>query len=282
MPDLYASLSAAPSGRATPVWFDSLAYCREKLLAGEQVPWASPGELTAFTGKAQGMFRSDALLVDLAELYAWRAAADAALRTSMSARSRPGYALRTLLADEETRAIAVDALSAAAGAGGSTPVVLSVPSPARWLSVTAELAGQPADLPDADRADTAAMYIADFLRIFATAPVDGLLLDEGPTPATDLLHPDPYRPVLNVAAHYDWPVLMHAESAPAWPHGAVAGVAGWVGSEPPDQPAGTWGLSATSKFWAGTDPVGDPDLVLAVVPARADPESVMARVRAFR
>ena len=43
MPDLLASLTAAPSGRATPVWFDSLAYCREKLLSGEPVPWASPG-----------------------------------------------------------------------------------------------------------------------------------------------------------------------------------------------------------------------------------------------
>jgi hypothetical protein len=59
MPDLIGSLSAAPSGRAMPVWFDSLAYCREKLLAGEPVPWGSPGELAAFAGKAQGMFRSD-------------------------------------------------------------------------------------------------------------------------------------------------------------------------------------------------------------------------------
>ena len=50
MPDLIGSLSAAPSGRATPVWFDSLAYCREKLLAGEPVPWGSPGELAAFAG----------------------------------------------------------------------------------------------------------------------------------------------------------------------------------------------------------------------------------------
>jgi hypothetical protein len=281
MSDLLASLTAAPSGRTTPVWFDSLAYCRQKLLAGEPVPWGSPGELAAFAGKAQGMFRSDALLVDLTELYAWRAAADAALRTSMGARSRPGYALRTLLADEEARAIAVDALSAAAGASGSTPVVLSVPSPARWLSVSAELAGQAADVPDADRADTAAMYLADLLRIFATAPVDGLLLDEGSAPAADLLHPDAYRPVLNVADHYEWPVLIYAESAPAWPHGAVAGVAGWIGSKPPDRAAGTWGFSAAADFWAGSDPAGDPDLVLAAVPAHADPESVMTRVRAL-
>jgi hypothetical protein len=280
MPDLLASLTAAPSGRATPVWFDSLAYCRDKLLSGEPLPWASPGELTAFVGKAQGMFRSDALLVDLADLYAWRVAGDAELRASMGARTRPGYALRTLLNDEDGRAVAVDAVTATAG-GGATPVVLSLPSPARWLLVTAELAGQPAEPPDADRADTAAMYLADFLRIFATSPVDGLLLHEGHTPAADLLHPDAYRPVLNVADHYEWPVLVCTETAAAWPHGAVAGVAGWIGSGPPERASGTWGSYATADFWAGADPTGDPDLVLAAVPAHADPESAMARVRAL-
>jgi hypothetical protein len=227
------------------------------------------------------MFRSDALLVDLAELYAWRVATDAALRTSMAARSRPGYALRTLLADDEARAVAVDALGAAAGASGSTPVVLSVPAPARWLSISAELAGQPVDVPDSDRADTAGMYMADLLRIFAAGPVDGLLLDEGPAPAADLVHPDAYRPVLNVADHYGWPVLLCTAAAPAWPHGAVAGVAGWIGPEPPDRPAGTWGLRTADDFWSGTDPAGDPDLVLAAVPADADPERVMGRVRAL-
>jgi hypothetical protein len=279
MPDLLASLTDAPSGRATPVWFDSIAYCREKLLSGEPVPWASPGELTAFTGKAQGMFRSDALLVDLAELYAWRAA-DAALRTTMGARGRVGYALRTLLADEKARTVAVDAVSAAAGASGSTPVVLAVPSPARWLSISAEQAGQPAAPPDPDSADTAAMYIADFLRVFATTPVDGLLLDEGATPATDLTRADAYQPVLNVAEHYKWAVLISSETA-AWPHGPIPGVGGWIGSSPPDRPGETWGLLATDEFWSGTDPVGAPDLVLAVVPADADPEAAMARVRAL-
>jgi hypothetical protein len=281
MHDLLDSLAAAPSGRATPVWFDSVAYCREKLLSGGPVPWGSPGEVTAFTAKAQGMFRSDALVVELGELYASRVAGDPALRASMAARSRPGYALRTLLADDAARAVAVDALSAAAGASGSAPVVLSAPSPALWLSISAELAGQPVPAPDADRTDTAAMYMADLLRVFATGPVDGLLLDEGAAPAADLLHPDAYRPVFNVADHYGWPVLLCAEAASAWPHGAVTGVAGWIGSGPPDRPAGTWGLRTADDFWSGTDPAGDPDLILAVVPPDADPERVMARVRAL-
>jgi hypothetical protein len=156
-----------------------------------------------------------------------------------------------------------------------------MPSPSRWLAISAEQAGKPIAPPDPDSADTAAMYLADFLRIFATAPVDGLLLDEGPTSASDLTAADAYRPVLNVAEHYKWPVLMCSETD-AWPHGPISGVGGWVGSAPPDRAAGTWGLRASDDFWSGGDPVGAPDLVLAVVPARADPEAVMARVRALR
>ena len=90
MPDLLAGLDAPPSGRTAAIWFDSLAYCREKLLSGAPLPWGSPGELTALVGKAQGMFRSDALLVDLGDLYAERVVADDALRAAMAARSRQG------------------------------------------------------------------------------------------------------------------------------------------------------------------------------------------------
>ena len=66
-----------------------------------------------------------------------------------------------------------------------------MPSPSRWLAISVEQAGKPAAPPDPDSADTAAMYLADFLRIFATAPVDGLLLDEGPTSASDLTERTP-------------------------------------------------------------------------------------------
>ena len=104
MPDLLASLSAAPSGRATPVWFDSLAYCREKLLAGEQVPWASPGELTAFTGKAQGCSAPTRCWSTSPSSTRGGRRSTRRCAQSMRARSRLGYALRTLLADEETRA----------------------------------------------------------------------------------------------------------------------------------------------------------------------------------
>jgi hypothetical protein len=293
MADLLAALDAPPSGRSQATWFDSLAYCRAKLLSGGPVPWDSPGEVTAFFGKAQGMFRSDALLVDLGDLLAWRVADDGALRTAMAARSRPGYALRTLLGDEQARAAAAEAVTAVAASARVVPVVLSLPSPARWLAVAADQAagsgaapeaGPGAAPPDPDHAETAAMYAADFLRTFAGRGVNGLLLDEGPTAVGDLTHPEAYRPVLNVADHYGWPVLISAGNALAWPFGEVTGVAAWLGLDQGathPRAAGCWGIVASAGFWTGTDPPAAADLVLAAVPAEADPDTVMQRVRAL-
>ena len=89
-----------------------------------------------------------------------------------------------------------------AATSGAVPLVLSVPTPGRWLVAAAQQAqreGRMPGPPDAAQAETAAIYSADFLRTFAGTGVDGLLLDEGRVPAGELIHPEAYRPVLNVA-----------------------------------------------------------------------------------
>ena len=284
MNGLLASLDAPPSGRARPVWFDAATYGRARLLSGGDVPWPSPAELSSFFGKIGGMFQSDAILIDVADILAQRAAADQQLRAAMAARSRPGYALRTLLADEQARGTAAEAVRVLAATSGPVPLVLSVPTPGRWLVAAARQAqpgGPDPEPPDAGQAETAAIYTADFLRIFAGTGVDGLLLDEGRVPAGQLIDPEAYRPVLNVAGHYEWPVLIRTDAAVAWPHGPVPGVAVWLGSAGPDEPSGRWGMVAGPDFWDGATPPAEAGLVLAPVPAGAEPEAVMKQVRAL-
>jgi hypothetical protein len=169
----------------------------------------------------------------------------------MVARSRPGYALRTLLGDEQARGTAVEAVRVLAAASGPVPLVLNMPVPGRWLVAAAQQAGSEPGPPDAGQAETAAIYSADFLRIFAGAGVDGLLLDEGRVPAGELIHPEAYRPVLNVAGHYEWAVLIRTDAAAAWPYGPVPGVAIWLGLAGPGEPSGRWGMVASPDFWDG-------------------------------
>src|SRR5271157_4374721 len=155
-------------------------------------------------------------------------------------RSRPGYALRTLLGDEQARSTAAEAVRVLAATSGPVPLVLTVPAPGRWMAAAALQAGSDPGPPDAGQAETAAIYSADFLRLFAGAGVDGLLLDEGRIPASQLIHPEAYRPVLN-----------RTDAAAAWPHGPVPGVALWLGPAGPGQPSGRWGIVAGSDFWDG-------------------------------
>ncbi len=278
---LLTSLDVPPSGRARPVWFNAATYGRARLLGGGDVPWPSPAELSSFFAKIGGMFHSDAILVDLADLFAQRTAADQQLRAAMAARSRPGYALRTLLSDEQARGTAAEAVRVLAATSGPVPLVLTVPTPGRWLVAAAQQAGSDPGPPNAGQAETAAIYSADFLRIFAGTGVDGLLLDEGRVPAGELIHPEAYQPVLNVAGHYEWPVLIQTDAAAAWPHGPVPGVAVWLGSAAPAEPFGRWGMVAGPDFWDGVTPPAEADLVLAPVPAEAEPEAVMKQVRAL-
>ena len=77
---LLTSLDAPPSGRTRPVWFDAATYGRARLLGGGDVPWPASAELSSFFAKIGGMFHSDAILVDLADLLAQRTAADQQLR----------------------------------------------------------------------------------------------------------------------------------------------------------------------------------------------------------
>ena len=157
-----------------------------------------------FFAKIDAMFHSDAILVDLADLFAQRIIADQQLRAAMAARSRPGYALRTLLADEQARGTAVEAVRVLAATSGPVPLVLTMPAPGRWLVAAAQQAqrdGPDPGPPDAGQAETAAMYNADFLRIFAGTGIDALLPDEGRVPARELIHPEAYSPQLYVG-HY--------------------------------------------------------------------------------
>ena len=279
MTSLLASLDAPPSGRERAVWFDAADYGRAKLLAGAAVPWNSPADLAAFFGKLQGMFGSDAVLVDIGAVFAQRADGDDELRAAMAARTRTGYALRTLLADEQARGAASEAIRALAATAGAAPLILTVPAPGRWLAAAARQAGSDPGPPEAARAETAAMYCADLLRTFAGAGVGGLLLDEGGGSAGELISAEAYRSVLNIAEHYEWPVLIRTEAAAAWPHGSVPGVAAWIGCAAPAAPHGRWGLVAGADFWDGASPPAGAGFVLATVPAQADPEAVMKRVR---
>jgi hypothetical protein len=214
-------------------------------------------------GQAQGLLRPDSTLLDLGAFYEHALGRSATLVAALSARSRTGFALKTLLADDRTACAALE-LADVVSQTSRAPLMVQIPSPLWWLARMHELsgAGTAAEL-DADHAENAAMYVADWLRRLSDLPVHTLLLDErwvgpGGLPALDLAA---YTPVTNVGDHYRWTVARRSAETLDVLGSTVRGTV---------VPADFW-------YYDG-DPGTSGDFLLADIPADALPELVLSQL----
>ena len=261
--DLASIIAAPPSGRRTAVIIDHKRYAHAVILRGRHIPWGDPVAYSGFFGRAQGLLKPDATLLDLGALYDFFLASDDGLKDAMSARSRTGYALKTLLADDATTKKTLEFAEVLAQTS-RPPLVLQIPSPMLWLARTHELAGAgKLEELDVDHAEKAAMYVADWLRNLSALPVSLLLLDARPgdgahLPIVDLAA---YRPVSNITEHYRWNLGQRSDEGVT-----VVG-------------APMTGIAVPPSYWLSTEadpPVGE--FLIADIPADAVPETVLAQL----
>jgi hypothetical protein len=260
-----ANVVASPqSGRPKAVVFDHHEYAASVILRGRPVPWDNATAYAAFFAQAQGLLRPDVALLDLNRLYGHLTPGSAGLETEMAARSRTGFALRTLLADADLNRAVLDFVTVFAKTARQ-PVVLRFPSPMAWLIGTHHFSGAgDASGLDADNAENASMYVSDWLRAFAALPIAGLLLDNRtPAGASRGVHVplEAYTPVANLAGNYRW-TLGQLDDEQMRLQGDVAA-----------------GAYIPAEFWLEPDvalPAGD--FYLAEIPSAASPEGVLARL----
>ena len=273
MPSLDQLLS---SGRK-PLWLDYGDYAGA-LLANGKAPWLDVSAFVAWQRKAQGLLKSDVIALPVAAVCAAWLAVNPSLREAMAAKSRAVFPLKTLLADEALRAHLVELAKGLRACFAELPLALVCPSPRRWVAEAwqqARGADEEVEVGD-DEADSASVYLADFLRSFGDAGIDVLLLQESdgsePESTAQL---ELYQPVLNVAAHYRWNTGLGA------PAGRLADAGGFGLLVAPS--AGS-GRIVPTDFWSGGSAPALPaqGLHYATIPVDAQPESVLQRLADLR
>ncbi|AQA01802.1 hypothetical protein BVC93_04395 [Mycobacterium sp. MS1601] len=255
-------VAATPSGRSRALLIDDAEYSTAVIRQGEPIPWADTTALVGHFGQVRGLLDPDALWVDLRRLQAAHLAARPDLVTAMAARTRTGYPLRTLLCDDDLMSATVDALATVAGTS-RRELVLAIPSPAVWLTWAHDIAGNPLDGVDEDRADSASMYLAEWLGRLGSVAVALVLLDAREQAAGTPERLDAYTAIANVASHFGWSLaLRHTagfETAPGDPEIAVL----------------------PGEFWTGEAEVPDAEVLVSTIPAAAAPERVLDRLAAL-
>ena len=266
-PGTLAAVVAAPrSGRPRAVLFDHHEYATSVILRGGHVPWDDATVYSAFFAQAQGLLKPDVALLDMKRLYDHLTAGNTWLEAAMAAKTRTGYALRTLLADKDTNKAVLEFATVFAQTARQ-PVVLRIPSPMEWLIGTHGFGGAE-NLGDlaADDAENASMYVSDWLRAFAALPVAGLLLDNrsdqgGPRVPVGL---EAYTPIANVTSNYRW-TLGQLDDARVQLQ-AETTVGGYI----------------PGSFWLDTEvELPSADFYLADIPRTARPEDVLLKLEAL-
>lgn len=245
-----------PSGRRHPVLIDAVDYSTTVIRQGAPIPWTDTAALAAHFGLVRNLLDPDAQWIDIRRMLEAHCAAHPERVTAMAARTRTGYPLRTVLGDDALTATIVEALGTVAATSGR-PLVLHVPSPARWLGWAHQLAGNPLDEVDADRADGASMYIAEWLGRLGSLPLALVLFDARTADSAAPEDLTSYSAVANVAAHFDWSLAM-------W---QPAGI-----SSAPGTP--TLGVVPVG-FWTASEAAPETDVLVATIPTSGVPETVL-------
>ena len=271
--------AVAASGRPG-LWLDYSDYAG-RLLSGGAIPWLDVAAFVAWQRKAQSLLKSNVVAMPIAPaIEAWLAAHDS-LREVMAEKSRAVYPLRTLLADESLRAHLLELTQGLRSCSGELPLALVLPSPRAWVALAYwQARGESVEVGE-DEADSASVYIADFLRVFDKVGVDVLLLQEAadyvPTAAQDL---QCYQSVINVAAHYRWEMGLHIVNADQYSGGLPEGYAFAVA--PRVLNGVRTGVSLGEKFSTSESASVGAMFFHARIPVDAQPESVLERLATLR
>lgn len=268
------------------IWLKSSAYSRRLLLGAAGDPWASASQYLSYFSQAQGLLKPDVAVIEVGELFDSWLARNPGLKPELAGKRKLSFPLRKLLEQAPARALLAEIVEAVlAHLRGQVPLVLAMPSPRHWLQHANRLAGRDDLEIDPDSVEDAAMYIADLARAVSVYEVGGILLEEAVTEraaaATDL---ELYRPIINVAKHYRWPLVVRLGETELLANPALAEIEVLIGGAALNGRSMAHGLDVSARLWKGetVQPLQPNQFYFVEVPKDERPEQVLdclARLR---
>lgn len=275
--DLVSYLAAG--GETPRLWINFNDYTKKLLLGKDENPWTNPAAYMSFYRQAHGLVKAQVVVIDVWDLFQHWIREDSEALPAMAGKRRVTAALKAMLEAYAPRELLAEVITALANNySSSAPLVMVMPSPRALLVKAHQAANGETAEPDEMSVDTAAMYVADFLRYFSETELSGVLLVEDPElmPASgaELAW---YQPVYNVAKHYRWSVGSYLPTADA-DFDVPADLAFTIAPSASPLGAKSKGVEVTDLLWG--DQAGEPlpsvqGFYYLTIPSDAKPELVL-------
>ena len=189
-------------------WFGSIswAYCSNLFVDDQPLSWGNGSDFDGFIRKSDALLNPGVNCLPLADFLEWVLEAMPNLKTKMAEKSRTGYALKTLLRNDELRKVLLQALRIAGDALPNKPLVLAVPAP-RTLMIWAyrRAHGKTPETMGIDQSDSAAVYLSDFVSCLGQTDLSAIVVDEKNWDQEGWREESTiYPPLRNVTGYQQW------------------------------------------------------------------------------
>lgn len=234
-------------------WLKSFSYTKRLLVGESGDPWESASKYLAYFSQAQGLLKPDVAVLEVGELFDAWLQRNPSVKAELAGKRKLSYPLRKLLEQTQPRELLAEIIEAVlAQLRGQVPLVLSMPSPGHWLHLANRAAGREEVELDGDSIEDSAMYVADLARSVSGAAVGGLLLEES-FPEVDLGPADleRYRPLINVAKHYRWPLALRMGKTLVIDSPALMEIDVFIGAGAFPSAGRAHGVDVSKMVWAG-------------------------------
>ncbi len=251
------------------VWLDFWDYAERLFLKGGKVPWLDAGEFDGFYRQSLGLLDPAVAPIDIDRVIEAYLTHNPHMKDNMVRRARSSYPLKTLLGDRGLRVLVAKLCNATADARKSRPLALTVSSPLELMNRAHEFAhGKPLPQVGEDDCERAAVYLTDFLGSLAQPQGAFVMLVDRQEEAADRNFKHALNPLSNLCGHMRWHLALATRADIKAPMSAAIVFT----------PAGLDGIWDADGLDA--DPVNG--AIYAEIPARADPETVLERLRLHR
>lgn len=268
------------------MWLKSSAYTRRLLLGESGDPWESASKYLAYFSQAQGLLKPDVAVIEVGELFASWLQRNQGVRAELAGKRKLSYPLRKLLEQSQPRELLAEIVEAVlAHLRGQVPLVLAMPSPRYWLHQANLAAGRDGVELDADSIEDSAMYVADLARSVSSLAVGGILFEEPQSePHMGSANVELYRPMINVAKHYRWPLALRMGDGNVIENAALADIDVFIGAGSFPSAGSAHGVDVTERLWAGQSVPGltPSQFYFIEIPRDATPEHVLDSLSKLR
>jgi len=184
------------------VWLDSILYVKKIFAPKTNELWTDSVTFISVFNQGQNLLQSDILHINATDFYTAALNKNQDVWISLK-KKKPRIIVKQLLNWKEPIDLLIEVLKGIKITYPTIPIIMEINSPKKWIKLISKLSDQEVNITF-DELEIISMYLTKNLREFSMSGISGIVLSEENNNDSNDNHLESYKPINNIANHFEW------------------------------------------------------------------------------